>query len=44
MIYFVILCDLCRFQESEQKKASEKPKPKKKYLPVKKKTSVRIDY
>ena len=31
-------------QESGKKKASEKAKPKKKYLAVKKKTSVKIDY
>merc|ERR1712083_801967 len=30
--------------ESGKKKASEKAKPKKKYLAVKKKTSVKIDY
>merc|ERR1719234_2858418 len=30
--------------DSEKKRASEKPKPKKKYVPIKKKTSVKIDY
>merc|ERR1719234_1781592 len=30
--------------DSEKKRASEKPKPKKKYMPIKKKTSVKIDY
>merc|ERR1712181_93135 len=30
--------------DSEKKRASERPKPKKKYVPIKKKTSVKIDY
>merc|ERR1719180_5648 len=30
--------------DSEKKRATEKPKPKKKYVPIKKKTSVKIDY
>ena len=41
----LILCDIeCCAQDSEKKRASEKQKPKKKYVPIKKKTSVKIDY
>ena len=40
-----MFCDIESFaQDSEKKRASEKPKPKKKYVPIKKKTSVKIDY